>query len=581
MKRSIFSVSLLSHMALALALLLLLFLFSSRALGDSIRAGQDEHLQHMALAFRAAAADHLGDAATLSRLVGELGRQTGARITVVDLDGRVAADSESDPRRMENHGDRPEIIASLRGQTGRSTRFSSTLGQPMRYCAIPLQNGDRITGVLRVALPERTISHLVYRLRSRLSLAVGLLLLLALMLALASARSLAAPIRLLAVASERLAGGESGARVRLRGSREITQLAENFNLMVDRLEGTIAELTRHRQQLHAVLDSIREGLLVLDGEGRVTLFNDSLCRILDCTAPANRPYWEVTREEPFHRLLARALEEKRDLEGDIDLGGRNFQAIFRYLPHDGHLVITLHDVTGFRSLEKIKRDFLTNFSHELRTPLTAIKGYADTLAEEGPAADPAYIDTIRRHTDRLIAIVGDMLALSELEEKTLAPAWENVQLGEITASVLRLFEKRAREKGIALTVHLPPDLPPFRGEPERIEQLLINLVDNALKYTERGEIRVAAEAHGSEIVLSVRDSGPGIPVRDRERIFERFFVVDKSRARQVGGSGLGLSIVKHIVQRHRGRVEVRGEWGEGAEFVVTLPVDQPAATPQP
>jgi len=235
------------------------------------------------------------------------------------------------------------------------------------------------------------------------------------------------------------------------------------------------------------------------------------------------------------------------------------------------VVATLQDISEVHKLNRMKKDFVLNMSHELRTPLTAIRGYAETLEQEVDAERRVYVETILRHADRLIKIVEDLLALSTLEEKSTSLEREPVDLRALAETVLKLFEPKARAKNLALQLTEEESLPVIQADPFRLEQMLINLIDNAVKYTEKGSIEVILEKAEHGIALEIVDTGIGIPEEDQDRIFERFYVVDKSRSRKLGGTGLGLSIVKHIVLHHGGKIDLRSTPGVGSTFRVFLP----------
>jgi len=241
-----------------------------------------------------------------------------------------------------------------------------------------------------------------------------------------------------------------------------------------------------------------------------------------------------------------------------------------YLPSQNETVLVFHDITGIKNLERIKKDFVVNVSHELRTPLTAIKGYAETI-EETDTENLKYLEIIKRHTDRLINIVEDLLVLSELEEKELISMGDTFHLESVIDQVLKMFEGKLKTKNLKLSLEVQKDLPPVRGDLMKMEQVLINLVDNAIKYTEKGQITISLRMRDGSIELKVKDTGIGIPAEHLPRIFERFYTVDKSHSRRVGGTGLGLSIVKHIVHLHGGSINVESEPGMGSTFTIRYP----------
>ncbi len=222
-------------------------------------------------------------------------------------------------------------------------------------------------------------------------------------------------------------------------------------------------------------------------------------------------------------------------------------------------------------MEKIKRDFVVNVSHELRTPLAAIKGFAETLEEEVGENAKTYAGVIKRNTDRLINIVQDLLLLSELEEKGSKPESEEVNLKQLADNVIRIFKSRLTEKGLDFHLRVEDGLPAVKGDSFKLEQMLINLLDNSIKYTEKGKIVLALKQKEGNVEIIVEDTGIGIPQEHLMRIFERFYVVDKSRSKKFGGTGLGLSIVKHIVLSHKGTIAVESSLAKGTRFTIMLP----------
>ena len=324
--------------------------------------------------------------------------------------------------------------------------------------------------------------------------------------------------------------------------------------------------------MHTIITSISDGLAVLDRDGRILLYNEGFRNIADRDNMEGKFYWEVLRDSGSNAILKKAMEQKTASSGEVEIHGRVFFNRFDFLLPTETVVVTFHDVSELKKLEKMKKDFVANLSHELRTPLTAIKGFAETMEEEETAGNRAYLEIIKRHTDRLIDIVSDLLTLSELEEKNLTREMTQVDLKAIAGNAMKILEKKIRGKGLTLDAAIPDDLPLFFGEPFKLEQMLINLLDNAVRYTEKGGIRLAIRAEEGRLLIRVQDTGIGISKEHLPRIFERFYVADKSRARELGGTGLGLSIVKHIVLLHNGNIRVNSEPGVGTEFEITLPL---------
>jgi two-component system phosphate regulon sensor histidine kinase PhoR len=507
----------------------------------------------------------------LERFLQEHGKKIGARLTVIDPEGVVRADSEQDPSAMEGHRFRPEIVEALAGRTGRSLRYSSTLKTEMLYVALPLERNGRIEGVLRLSLFVRDIHVLLGAIKRDIGRAVGIIIFLSLAGAFLFSRSLTRPMKELIRASRQVAAGDFSARVRVRSADEWKDLATSFNAMTAEVKTLFEDLKKRQEELDNIMATMQEGLLVLDWTGKITLGNRSAKALIGQEALEGKHFWEVVRLTPFVDLIRRVKEEKKSSAEEVLFGEKSILCRAAFLPSEEGAVVTFADITETQNLARIKKDLVLNIAHELRTPLTAIKGYAESLEEEAGNRARQYAQTITRNTDRLIRIVEDLISLGMLEEKGSAFKAEPVNLKDIAENVVRILEPRAKEKRIDLCLEAAVELPLIPGDSFRLEQMLINLIENAIKYTEKGVIRVVLKREPGGVVVEVVDTGIGIPEEDQGRIFERFYVVDKSRSRKAGGTGLGLSIVKHIVQQHGGRIELKSTPGLGSTFRVFLP----------
>jgi two-component system phosphate regulon sensor histidine kinase PhoR len=535
---------------------------------------QAEGLEHLGILLEDPVTPYLlGEGkGNLEDFVTSIGKKTATRITVINPDGLVLADSEKEPRDMENHLYRPEINAALQGQKQMSIRFSSTLKQDMMYMSFPLRAGERVVGVLRLSLFMTELDLLFDRLRAELLRTLGLVTVLALVAAFFFTRSISRPIRQFVDASAKVAAGDFDAKVSLRLRGEFRDFALKFNAMTSELKTLFQEVRLQAEELNSILASVREGLCVLDGEARIVLCNASFRRIVQNDQPEGKHYWEVIRSSKFAEIIKKANAIKAGVLEDLVLADRTYACNVSYLTSRERYVVTLHDMTESKNLEKIKKDFVVNVSHELKTPLTAIKGFIETMEPAaGPEIRPS-LEIVKRNTDRLIAIVGDLLVLSALEEKGSALKAEDVDVQSLAENIARIFEKPARDKGLALTVEAGPGLPRIKADPYELERLLVNLVDNAVKYTDKGRVTVRLAAAGDQFSIEVEDTGIGIDADHLAHVFERFYVVDKSRSKKFGGTGLGLSIVKHIIQAHKGTISVKSRLGEGTTFTVSLPV---------
>ncbi|MEO0078273.1 MAG: ATP-binding protein [candidate division WOR-3 bacterium] len=396
------------------------------------------------------------------------------------------------------------------------------------------------------------------------------------------ARSYTRPLRDLTQAFHRIGQGDFTVRVLPPRRGTVKDMADGFNEMAFRTKQMIDQLARQREALDAVIASISEGLMVLDPDGRIILANDSLRRVVGSTPVDGKYYWEVIREPAFTDMVRTVMTNHASAAVELEYAGRVLSCSASYLPAADETVITLHDITQIARAAELKREFVVSASHELRTPLTAIKGYVETMEGTLDDKNRRYLEIIKRHTDRLTNMVADLLTLSELEEKGTKLHLESVDLPALVSSTLKLFERTARAKGLSLKLEPEPDLPPIEADAFKLEQVLINLLDNAVKYTDSGEVKVSLAATSSasdpsvprSLVLAVSDTGIGIAPEHLPRIFDRFYVVDKSRSRAQGGTGLGLAIVKHIVRLHHGEVTIESTPGAGTVVRVILPVSQ-------
>ncbi len=506
----------------------------------------------------------------LDLLVKEIGKNIKTRITIIAPSGEVLADSEKDPNLMENHNNRPEVRQAKRNGFGKSLRFSTTVKEEMLYVAVPVKSKGKFLGILRVSLFLRDINKLLNNLEIKIFGIVIFITFLSLLGAFLFSRSLSYPLKELVSASKKFADGDFSAKVRFKGKDEIGKLAESFNRMSEELNRLFYNLNLKQEELNSIISFLEEGLLVVDKKGRIVLFNESLKRIVQMN-PEGRFWWEVLRNPDMGKLIEKAKKEKRISSKEVEISGEIFLCSFVFIPFKEELIIVLHDITELKKLEKMKKDFVVNVSHELRTPLTAIKGYVETLEEDMESGDARhYLNIIKRHTERLINIVGDLLLLSELEEDGLTYVKEKVNLKEMVKDIFIIFEQKAKEKNLKLNL-ICEGKPLIEGDHFKLEQMFINLIDNAIKYTDNGKVSVLLKQNDKEVIVKIKDTGIGIPKEHLDRIFERFYVVDKSRSKRLGGTGLGLSIVKHIVLLHNGRIDVKSLPGEGTEFVIIFP----------
>jgi len=573
MKGSVFWRTLGGYVLVILVVVTAVLVFALNTVRSRHIATLTRDLERQALVSAELAGPVLADTAGtgLQPLVERLGEMTGTRVTVIDTLGVVLADSEEDPAVMENHGARPEIMRAYLGETGSSTRFSRTVKQEMLYVAVPIRSGDTVVALMRVSLFLSDVNALLSRLGREIVLVAAVLVVVALLAAFVFARSVSRPVRKLAEAARRVGGGDFEVRVSSRREDEFGDLTGSFNDMVARLHSLVDSQARQAEALNIIIDAIQEGLLVLEAGGRIRLANRSFTRLYGEEDLAGKEYWDVVRDSNLGELVKRTGPGQPTGSAEVSFQGRQFVCSAAWLESAGETVVTFHDVTEMYRMAQMKKDLVVNVSHELRTPLTAIKGFIETMEEDPSGDNRRFLKIIGRHTERLISIVKDLLLLSELEEKGLELEAEPLDLAGLIRNVLRTFERRSREKGLRLEYDAAPDVGKVRADPFRMDQVFINLIDNALKYTEAGEVKVSVERQDGHVRVRVTDTGIGIPKEQLPRVFERFYVTDKARSRKLGGTGLGLSIVKHIVLLHGGTIDVQSQPGVGSTFTIVLP----------
>ena len=581
---------------------LVIVVLCTAAVGSyAVRSVRDFYLDHTERELQARAAlvrEHVLPAIAadtpqeLEALVQRLGEESGTRITIIAADrpgasrGQVLADSDSDPVQMENHAYRPEFLAAVQGRLGQAIRYSETLRQDMMYVAVPATEDGRLTTVIRTAVSLTRVNGALASLYGSIAISAAVMAMLAAVIGLYVSRRISGQMREIKVGAERLAAGDFTHKLRMPRVEEFASVAESINRMAEELDGKLRTLTRERNEREAVLSSMVEGVLAVDTNERVIAVNAAAARLLD-TDPASaegKTIQEVVRNPDLQHVVAQTLGGHRPVEADIVLRvgaeERNLQANGTLLHGDDGddvgAVVVLNDVTRLKRLEAVRRDFVANVSHELKTPITSIKGFAETL-EDGALDDPAaahrFVRIISGQADRLNAIIEDLLALSTLEQSGDSPLLqlEEADLCDVVAVALEVCGPKAEAKSIELREDCPGCLL-ARVSPPLLEQAVVNLIDNAAKYSPEGStVVVTLEERGDEVVVSVTDEGQGIAGEHLPRLFERFYRVDKARSRDLGGTGLGLAIVKHVAQIHGGRVSVDSMVGRGSTFRIHLP----------
>jgi two-component system phosphate regulon sensor histidine kinase PhoR len=517
----------------------------------------------------------------------ELGSASSTRITVVLTSGKVIGDSEEEPDKMDNHGNRPEIIQAFNEGKGRSLRPSPTLGINMMYLAIRLRRDQEIIGVVRTALPVRGINQALYNIYLKIFLGALAIAVCAAIISLFVSRRITRPIIEMKQSAQDFAEGRLDQRVPVPNSAELGALAKSLNQMARQLNERIQTITRQRNELEVILSSMIEGVLAVDSQRNVVSVNKAATKLLDVDPMEvqARNIEEVTRNADLLRFVRETLNSDSPVESDLILrkdGERFFQLHGAGLSDSqgkrSGAVIVFTDMTRMRRLENIRRDFVSNVSHELRTPVTSIQGFVEALLDEKIRESGRvnhYLKIIAKHSDRLNAIIEDLLSLSRLEEDSerRKVSFETAPLKPVLTAAMELTSTKAQDKQAAVHLFCEDDIK-AKINSALLEQAVLNLIENAIKYTPpNGVIQINVEKSNKELCIAIKDNGCGIEKKHLSRIFERFYVVDKGRSRKLGGTGLGLAIVKHIAQVHGGYVTVKSIPGQGSTFTIHLPSD--------
>ena len=484
------------------------------------------------------------------------------RLTWVAEDGRVLADTESDPTTMENHASRQEIAQALKNGYGESRRYSDTRMEKTLYYALRLEDGS----VVRLSVATSTVLNLVLGMAQPICLVLAGALVMSLILAGRISKKIVAPLNALDL--EHPLDNE--------GYDELSPLLRRLDVQQQQIRSRTAELKRRQADFAAVTDSMGEGLVLLGREDAVLSINPAACRLLECTATTGRDILEVNRSPELRSVLAQAHEGKRT-EDLMSIRGRRYRLEGTPVESSGGVrgvVLLFQDVTEREQAERIRREFTANVSHELKTPLHAISGYAELLSAGmvKPEDMPRFAGNIYTEAQRLILLVEDIIRLSQLDEGAAGMGREQVNLAQLVRETVSSLDSVASEAQVTVETEL--ENVSVNGIEQLLSGVVYNLTDNAIKYNHPGgTVTIRLSARGEQAILQVADTGVGIPEESRERIFERFYRVDKSRSKEVGGTGLGLSIVKHAVMIHRGTIHVDSTLGKGTTITVTLPKD--------
>ncbi|CUL64361.1 PAS domain-containing protein [Listeria monocytogenes] len=525
------------------------------------------------------------DAATIQKSLDPLGEDIDARITVIDSKGDVVADTKKDPEKLDNHMNRPEVTDILKkGESvGISIRESDSLGYSMLYVAVPVKHQSKTDGVLRISISLESVDAAVAKLWGNLALIFGIALVIIAAISVFIARKITRPVREIIEVSTDLANHKYDSRIHGKISGELQDLSISVNTLAESLETQMFEIKQNEQRLNAIVQNLVSGVMLINVDKQVIMTNRTMYQILGETEITGKPFYEVIKSFALSQLIEATFETKTIQQKEIILYFPREMildaSVSPILGENGEItgiILLLHDITQIRHLENVRSEFVTNVSHELKTPVTALKGFAETLLD-GAMYDEMllkkFLTIIKEESDRLHRLIMDILALSRIEQNPVPENVELVEVDEVIEQSARTNFEMATEKNIQVIIP-EKTIPSVTIETDRdkLQQILINLLSNAINYTPvDGKVEVKLIEQEAEVIIEVTDNGIGIPAKDIDRVFERFYRVDKARSRHSGGTGLGLSIVKHLVENCGGRIEVESQEEVGSTFRVTLP----------
>ncbi|MDP2892362.1 MAG: ATP-binding protein, partial [Bacillota bacterium] len=499
------------------------------------------------------------------------------RVTFIAHDGTVLGDSSVPAATLPNHATREEVAQALKTDQGWAIRYSQTDRYYEAYYAVMLDDET----VLRISVPLEQIMDTALHIWGGILIATAVLLGLGIIIAFGVAARLTVPLRNIAKSALQIASGDYDARIKLNSKDEMGQLAQAFNTMAGKLGVSVNELENEKNSLETLLSSMNDGVVAVDADMRLQFLNGAAKKLLYAEeAVRGKHILETVRCTPLYSVFQKALQNRENASVEFETGLSDpvhLKLSASPITSGGMVagaVALVQDITQIRKLEKVRSEFVANVTHELKTPLTSIKGFTQTLMEKDTDKNTRdkFLEIIDTESDRLKRLIDDILTLSEIESRQ-APKNVPTDFVKCCRRVYELMKPAAERKAIRFELDCPEESITVLGQKDRIEQMLLNLVDNAIKYTpEKGKVEILLEKDGENAKLRVSDNGIGMAGEHLGRIFERFYRADKGRSRALGGTGLGLAIVKHIALSMNGEVSVESQEGKGSTFIVSVPL---------
>lgn len=521
------------------------------------------------------------DTLYLKEFVNRTSQSTGCRATIIDITGKVLADSEvpvSELEGVENHLNRPEIRQALEESFGFDIRRSATIKRNQLYVGQVIRLEQDNVGFLRLSLFAQATDRMLVTAVEYFLIAGFFILLISSLLTVLLSRNITANLGSIIRNARKIAGGDLEVQINTDTGDELSDLGKSLNEMSARLSGTLQRLAQERQDLNTVMSSVHEGIIAVRPNGNIIYFNQRALRLLDHASAdiLERHYQEIIKNKHLSSLVGNFLQKPFFISDEIEIKKDHVLEVvlspfsIKGLVRKG-VVVVLRDISHYKKLEKIRRDFVANVSHEFKTPLAAIRGYSETLLDwglEDQNISRKYIGKIIKQSNQLENLVSDLLQLARIERL------QNLELkpfhpDPIILDIAQQYGELARSNGLHFEVKLAEGETPILGEIEMFRSIIANLLDNAIKYTPGdGQVTVSSTLNGSYWIISVMDSGIGIPEKEQDRIFERFYRVDKARSRAIGGTGLGLSIVKHLAELQQAEISLQSQVNQGSCFSV-------------
>jgi len=496
------------------------------------------------------------------------GKELGLRITLINFDGTVLADSHHNPKTMENHKLREEVQAALLGKPEVFKRYSNTVKETMYYYAIKLENKI----ILRVSFFTKIFSNIFHKTNKYLLLIFLSVIFLGALLSYLYSLSISNNLFKIHKFLKNLSLGEFKERMLIKKPEEFKEISKLLNITAEKLEEIFEREKSEKEEIAAILENINEPIAIIKSDGKVSYANNSFLKIFLKENFSSLYYFEIFNNLKILEILEKHLKEKKDLKEEIKIDNRFFIITLKYIPELSESLIILYDITYFKEILRIKKELVSSISHEIKTPLTVIYGYLEILEENIDKENLEMVKKVQEQIEKLKLLTEEMLRLSEIEEGKIREKFEKLNILEPLKNSIDLYKNLFEKKGLFIKLESQEKIFEILGSKKLFERLFLNLLDNSLKFTEKGGLFIRLKKKENFLEIEFEDTGVGIKEEDIPYIFERFYVSEKGRTKEKSGFGLGLSIVKHVVELHKGKIEVKSNFGKGTIFIINLPI---------